>query len=330
MMSKRRPREPRRRRTFARMLTMVLVVIFALSSATWALVSIVGSRQQNAVVATVAGQPITSGQVSRRAALLAVMYGLSPQQLQSAALQQLENAALLGAWAAAHGVAAPTAAAVSTVQSQLQSGMTQYYGSSAAVARAMAQAGVNGTDLTSYATARALENAVYTKVTAGVTVSSAEVAAYYQAHASDFATPAETHVAVIQVATSATAATVLAKIRAGMSFAAAAAAYSTDAATAKNGGDLGFLSQVQLDAQVNAGTASQIMSASVGSIVGPQASLDGKSYLLFSVLGRRPATTPALATIRQQVTAAAENARDQQLYQNLLQSLRTAAGLPGT
>jgi parvulin-like peptidyl-prolyl isomerase len=86
---------------------------------------------------------------------------------------------------------------------------------------------------------------IYDKVTAGVTVSDAQVKSYYEKNKATYTTKPTRHVRHILVATKAKAAKIESQLKNGASFASLAKKYSTDTTSAKKGGDLGSITQGQ-------------------------------------------------------------------------------------
>jgi foldase protein PrsA len=93
--------------------------------------------------------------------------------------------------------------------------------------------------------AQVLGEKIYNKVTAGVTVTDAQVKAYYEKNKATYTTKPSRHVRHILVATKAKADQIETQLKHGASFAALAKKYSTDTASAKKGGDLGSITQGQ-------------------------------------------------------------------------------------
>jgi len=92
--------------------------------------------------------------------------------------------------------------------------------------------------------AQLLSNKIYAKVTKGVTVTAAEVTAYYNAHKTDtYTTKATRNVRHILVNSKSLADKIETQLKNGASFAALAKKYSKDPSSAKNGGSLGSIAQ---------------------------------------------------------------------------------------
>lgn len=87
--------------------------------------------------------------------------------------------------------------------------------------------------------AQLIAQKLYDAITKDVTVSQKEIEDYYNANKDQFTTPESRHVAHILVKTKKEAMDIRKQLDNGADFAALAKKYSTDAASAKNGGDLG-------------------------------------------------------------------------------------------
>jgi foldase protein PrsA len=152
-----------------------------------------------------------------------------------------------------------------------------------------------------------LADKITAKLTKGITVTPAAIAAYYTKNKSQFAVPAQRHVRHILVKTKAQADKLYAQLKTSdKQFAALAKKYSTDTTSAVNGGDLKMIQKGQtvptFDAVAFKEPANQV-SAPVKSTYG---------YHLIEALGPvTPATTRKLdatlkATIKTQLTGTAK------------------------
>ena len=92
--------------------------------------------------------------------------------------------------------------------------------------------------------AQLLSNKIYAKVTKGVTVTAAQVTAYYNTHKADtYTTKATRNVRHILVNSKSLADKIETQLKNGASFAALAKKYSKDPSSAKNGGSLGSIAK---------------------------------------------------------------------------------------
>jgi parvulin-like peptidyl-prolyl isomerase len=122
----------------------------------------------------------------------------------------------------------------------------QYFGGSVSKYKAqLKQQGLTEADVLKQIRIQLLSERIFNKVTAGTTVSSQDVKNYYNAHVSQYRTPATRKVRHILVNSKSLADKLYAQLQAGASFAALAKQYSKDPGSAKKGGDLGTIQQGQ-------------------------------------------------------------------------------------
>jgi parvulin-like peptidyl-prolyl isomerase len=88
--------------------------------------------------------------------------------------------------------------------------------------------------------------ALFKKLTSNVTISEAEVKAYYEAHKKEFVQPEEIHLRHILVKTEQEANNIYQQLKEGKDFATLAKEYSIDTPTKDKGGDLGWISKASL------------------------------------------------------------------------------------
>jgi foldase protein PrsA len=94
--------------------------------------------------------------------------------------------------------------------------------------------------------AQVLGQKIYNKVTSGVTVSDAAVKKYYEKNQASYTTKASREVRHILVSSKSKAEKIESQLKHGASFAVLAKKYSTDTASAKNGGKLGPITQGEM------------------------------------------------------------------------------------
>jgi foldase protein PrsA len=152
-----------------------------------------------------------------------------------------------------------------------------------------------------------------------ITVSNADVKAYFDKNHALFDKPAQVRARHILVADQATAETVLAKLKAGGSWDALAKQYSTDPSSKDKGGELGFFSKGQMVPAFQ----DAAFGASVGQIVGPVKSPFG--YHIIQVEEKKPATKANYATNKDQIHAQLVQQQESQQIPAFLQQLRSAA-----
>jgi parvulin-like peptidyl-prolyl isomerase len=88
--------------------------------------------------------------------------------------------------------------------------------------------------------------ALFKKLTSNVTISEAEVKAYYDEHKKEFVQPEQIHLRHILVKTEQEANNIYEQLKEGKDFAALAKEYSIDTPTKDKGGDLGWISKASL------------------------------------------------------------------------------------
>ena len=125
------------------------------------------------------------------------------------------------------------------VQAALKQIKAQYFGGSQAKYLAQLKAqGLTEAQVEQDEYAQILSQKLYTKVTAGVTVTPAAIKAYYVSHKSSYNTAASRKVRHILVASKTLADQLETQLKNGASFASLAKKYSKDPGSAKQGGDL--------------------------------------------------------------------------------------------
>jgi len=162
-------------------------------------------------------------------------YEALKQQTLNVLIQRVE----LAKEAAARGISVTDA----EVQTQLDSLKQQFYGGDEQKYQAELKT-YGATDQSVRATIKAqlIARKLYDQITKNVTVTDQQVETYYNDNKSQFKTgdkPEERHVAHILVKTKQQAEKIYTQLKGGADFATLAKQYSTDASSAKNGGDLG-------------------------------------------------------------------------------------------
>ncbi len=188
------------------------------------------------------------------------------------------------------------------VSKMLKTIEAQRFPSPAQLQQFLATSGETTADLLYRVRIDALSNKLRTKVTGGkVTVTPAEISAYFAKNASQFSKPETRDLRIVLVKTAATAKHVRALIDAGRSIAKLAKQYSVDQATKTTGGSLIGVVRGQQDKALDAA----IFSAPVGKVVGPVKTAFG--YEVFRLQKITPASRQTLAQatplITQLVTA---------------------------
>jgi parvulin-like peptidyl-prolyl isomerase len=139
----------------------------------------------------------------------------------------------------------------------------------------------------------------------GTTVTKADIAAYYKAHASTFGTPETRNMRIVLAKTQATARKALAALKGGKSWTAVAKQYSTDPTTKNNGGLLQNVSKGQQDAALS----SAAFSAPLNKLVGPVKGSFG--YYIVQVIKVTPSTHRSLAMATPQIKSTLTQTKSQ-------------------
>jgi foldase protein PrsA len=218
------------------------------------------------------------------------------QQLYNAARDQVVPFLVTADWlqgeAADQGVkvtAAEVAAALKTIEAQR-------FPTPAQLQQFLASSGETNADLLYRVRIDTLSNKLRTKVTsAKVTVTPAEISAYYNKNISQFSKPEMRDLRIVLVKTAAQAQRVLASIKSGQSIARLARAQSIDQATKTNGGALVGVTRGTQDKALDAA----IFAARVGQLVGPVKTPFG--YEVFRLQKITPATRQTLAQATPQI-----------------------------
>jgi foldase protein PrsA len=205
--------------------------------------------------------------------------------------------------AADQGVKTSTA----EVASMLKTIEAQRFPTPAALAQFLAQSGETNADLLYRVRIDTLSNKLRTKVTsAKVTVTPADIQAYYNKNPTQFGKPATRDIRLVLVKTAAQAQHLLALLHAGQPLAKLARQYSIDQATKTQGGALIGVKNGDEEPALNAA----IFSAKLGQLVGPVKTTFG--YELFKVGKITPGTTQPLAKasplIKQEIIAQRQSA----------------------
>lgn len=157
------------------------------------------------------------------------------EQLKSQAVDYLVQRVLLQKQSTSLGIQVPEA----TVQKRLKDLVDQYFeGDQAKYKAEIKKQGLTEDDVVTDIKAQLINQKVFDQVTKGVTVTPDEVKKYYDDHKKDFTTPDSRQVAHILVKTEKEADDIKAQLDAGADFAELAKKYSTDTASAKEGGKL--------------------------------------------------------------------------------------------
>jgi foldase protein PrsA len=152
-----------------------------------------------------------------------------------------------------------------------------------------------------------------------ITVSDADVKAYFDKNHALLDKPEQVRARHILVADLKTADEVEAKLKAGGDFAALAKQYSTDPSTKDKGGELGFFGKGQMVPSFQAAA----FSSPVGTITAPVKSPFG--YHIIQVEEKKPATKATLANAHDQIVAQLKQQQQSQQIPVFLQQLKSQA-----
>jgi len=213
-----------------------------------------------------------------------------------------------------------TKSAISTSESQIDSFLSSSYGSKSAVTKALKKYGVTQQDIDAYAKDAALFQAYLAKVAPAAKVTDAEIKSFYQANLSQFEQPKEYDLAHILVKTQAQAASILQQLQAGADFATLAKKYSTDTASAKQGGDLGY---APLSNYVTAFANAAAKLTKVGQLSPVVHSQYG--YHIIKLLGVKPASTQPLTAVQSEIKSYLEQQNTSTAYETYVTNLTKKA-----
>ncbi len=211
-----------------------------------------------------------------------------------------------------------TKAQQSTAQSQLMSYLTQSYGSTTALDKAIKADNTNNAQLNAFAVRTTLLDGYLAKVVSTPFVTSAQIQSFYKANISQFQQPEEYDLAHILVTTKAKAQSILTQLQAGASFSALAKKYSTDTGSASKGGDLGY---APLSNYVTAFANAAKQLTKVGQISGIVHSQYG--YHIIKLLGIHPATTQPLSAVTPEIQSYLQSQNQTTAQQKYIARLRT-------
>ena len=273
---------------------------------------------------TVNGHPIAQAEVETRINVIKVLDPQAGSQLKQRATWVSETKEIateyLVAQEAAKAKFTVSKKEISTSESQLQSFLASSYGSKAALQKAMKKDGVTQQDLNDYASTATLLQGYLAKVAPAAPVTQAQVQAFYKSNLSQFETPEEYDLAHILVKTKTQADSILAQLQQGASFSALAKKYSTDTASAKNGGDLGYQ---PLSTYVTAFANAAAKLTKVGQLSPVVHSQYG--YHIIKLLGIKKASTQPLSAVQAEIKSYLDQQNSQTAIQNYLNKLTAKA-----
>jgi foldase protein PrsA len=210
-----------------------------------------------------------------------------------------------------------TAKQIDDYVSQLQ---TQYGGKDA-LDSAMKTAGFDMAMLREQITNNLLAQAVSSKVTTGaITITDAQVKAYYDQNKTQFSTPAQVHAEHILVSTTSTvlAQSILSQVKSGGDFAALAKKYSTDPGSKSSGGDLGWAAPSAYVTEF--ADAVSAMKVNEVRLVKSQ-----YGYHVIKLLGRRAASSQTLVEATAQIKTTLESSARSDKFGTYISNLQKKA-----
>ncbi len=278
---------------------------------------------------TVNGHPITQAEVQTRINVIKVLDPQAGTQLKQRSTwvsetKEIATEYLLAQQAAKAGFKV-SQKEISASQSQLQSYLASSYGSKAALQKAMKKDGATQQDLNDYASSATLLQGYLAKVAPAATATTAQVQAFYKSNLSQFQTPEEYDLAHILVKTQAQANSILAQLQKGASFSDLAKKYSTDTASAKNGGDLGYQ---PLSTYVTAFANAAAKLTTVGQLSPVVHSQYG--YHIIKLLGIKKASTQPLSAVQSEIKSYLDQQNSQTAIQNYLNKMTAKAKIKTT
>ncbi|HEX4804842.1 MAG TPA: peptidyl-prolyl cis-trans isomerase [Conexibacter sp.] len=240
------------------------------------------------------------------------------RQQDQALVQQTMATLIQNVWiekeASAQGVSVTDA----EVQRQLATTKRQSFSSEAAYQRFLKQSGMTQADVFERIRIQALAAKLTRKIQSGAApVTDAQVQSYYARNRAQFAVPERRDVELILTKTQAQGNAAKAAVQGGMSWAAAAKKYSTDAASKATGGILRGVSQGQQDRAFD--TAA--FGAKKGVIVGPVKGQFG--YYVIRVTTITPAQVTSLASARAQIRSLLQQQNSQQKLTTFIRAFQT-------
>jgi foldase protein PrsA len=195
------------------------------------------------------------------------------------------------------------------------------YGGKDALDSAMKTAGFDMAMLREQINNNLLAQAVSSKVTTGaITVTDAQVKAYYEQNKTQFSTPAQVHAEHILVSTTSTvlAQDILGQVKNGGDFATLAKKYSTDPGSKSAGGDLGWAAPTAYVTEF--ANAVSDMKVNEVRLVKSQ-----YGYHIIKLLGRRAASSQTLAEATAQIKQTLESSARSDKFGTYISNLQKKA-----
>jgi peptidyl-prolyl cis-trans isomerase C len=211
-----------------------------------------GSGLPGGVAYEAAGVRVTAAEFTRRTAVLEVLYRVqAPTDPAQAHKFRRDTAATLATSTVIYraALAAGLSPAAGKAQQALDRFISERYPSDGqdGFTQTLAASHISKQDVLDEISMQLADQSLFDKVTAGITVSDADVRAAYDENPAAYAQPEQRQLRHIVVADQATAQKVLADLQHGADYASEVTTYSEDASTRSSGGELGSLTAGQLD-----------------------------------------------------------------------------------
>lgn len=233
-------------------------------------------------------------------------------------VQQTMGTLIQNAWVEKEAKAQGVTASDAEVQRQLALTKRQSFRNEAAYQRFLKQSGMTEADVLDRIRLQVLATKLTRKIqTSAAPVTDAQISSYYTRNRTQFAVPERRDVELILARTQAQANAAKAAVQGGMSWAAAAKKYSTDAASKATGGVLRGVTQGQQDRAFD--TAA--FGAKKGAIVGPVKGQFG--YYVIRVATITPAQQTSLAAARAQIRSLLQQQNQQQKMASFIRDFQT-------
>ncbi|HHY92550.1 MAG TPA: hypothetical protein GX511_04330 [Firmicutes bacterium] len=199
---------------------------------------------------------------------------------------------------------------------EIESGLVKQFGDKTKLDQALTKAKLSTEDVKTVVENNLKLEELYQKVTAGIKVTPAEVAAYYEQHQADFKVPEQVRARHILVAEEKLAQEIRARLVKGEDFAKLAQEYSNDPGSRDSGGELGYFPAGQM--------APEFDKAAFSTPVGQFSAVIKSSfgYHIIQVEDKKPARTLALAEVEKYLSAQLEGQKKDERFQAFLADLK--------
>lgn len=240
------------------------------------------------------------------------------RQQNEALLQQTMGTLIQQVWIEKEASAQGVSVSDAEVQRQLALTKRQSFRTEKAYQRFLSQSGMTQADVLERVRIQVLAGKLTRKIQSSTaSVTAAQIQSYYQRNSAQFAVPERRDVQLILAKTQAQANAAKSAVHGGMSWAAAAKKYSTDAASKATGGELKGVSQGQEDRAFDQAA----FTARKGTIVGPVRGQFG--WYVVRVVTIMPARQTPLAQASPQIRALLQQQSAQQKMASFLRDFQT-------